>query len=259
MFTAIVLAGDRAAADPHACLLPGRKALLPLAGKPMLAHVLGALAEANGVAAVFIAANRVKEIEAGLQAAGVPLGRVHFSEGAASPVQSVLEVAKRERIPFPLLVLTADSPLLTAPEIDAFCLKALAAKADAAVAVGEKSRLAKIFPNAARTWIPLRGDAYHGCNLFALLTPKAMTAVRFWRSVEGRRKSALRLAAKLGFKLFLGVLFRAVSLEGAFRVFSQSLKVKVVPVSPGDIRIAIDVDKPADAALAEQILLEAAR
>lgn len=259
MFTAIVLAGDRTAADPHAGQLPGRKALLPLAGKPMAAYVLGALAAASEVASVTVAANRVKEIEAGLKQAGVPLTRVRFAEGADSPVTSVLEVAKRERLPFPVLVVTADNPLLSGEVIDAFCEKALALKADAAVGVGEKSRLAKLFPNAARTWIPLRGDSYHGCNLFALMTPKALTAVRFWRRVEGRRKSALWLAARLGFGLFLGVLFRAVTLEGAFRAFSKSLGVSVKPVSPSDIRIAIDVDKPADAALVERILLEGTR
>jgi molybdopterin-guanine dinucleotide biosynthesis protein A len=259
VFTAIVLAGDRTGADPHAGLLPGRKALLPVAGKPMAAHVLEALGEAEQVASVVIAANRVKEVEAGLKRANVPLGRLRFSEGADSPVQTVLDVVKRERLVFPVLVATADNPLLTAGEIDAFCAKARALKADAAVAVGEKSRLSKLFPNAVRTWIPLKGESYHGCNLFALLNPDALVAVRFWLEVEGRRKSALWLAARLGLRLFLGVLFRAATLEGAFQAFSKSLGVSVKPVAPEDIRITMDVDKPADAVLVEQILLEAAR
>lgn len=259
MFTAIVLAGDRGADDAEAGLLPGRKALLPLAGKPMLAHVLKALGAAGEVASVWVAANGVAEIEAGLKRANVPLGRLKFVEGADSPVQSVLEAAKRHRLPFPILVVTADNPLLTGAEIDAFCAEAAATGADAAVAIGEKSRLAKIFPNARRTWFPLKGDSYRGCNVFALLTPRAMNAVRFWRSVEGRRKRAVGLAARLGVRLFLGVVFRAITIEGAFRAASKTLGARVAPVPVSDIRIAIDVDKPADAALVEGILREGAR
>lgn len=259
VFTAIILAGDRTAEDPHAHLLPGRKALLPMAGQPMISYVLSAIEQSQQVTSAIVVANRVQEISMALQRSGTLIEGLRFVEGAASPVASVQKLLAQESVAFPLLIVTADSPLLTSEEIDLFCVRVQELKPDAAVAVGEKSRLIKLFPDAQRTWIPLRGESYHGCNLFALCTPHSIRALNFWRGVELKRKSALKLAMMLGFKMFVGVLLRTASLAEAFRTFSQSLNLHIVPLSPQDIRIAIDVDKPADAKLAEKILRESRR
>lgn len=259
VFTAVILAGDRTAEDPHARLLPGRKALLPLADQPMISYVLSAIKKSKQVKGAVVVANRVQEISAAPQLSGTAIEGLRFVEGASSPVASIQKMLAQKSVAFPLLIVTADSPLLTSEEIDSFCTRVQELKPDAAVAVGEKSRLVKLFPDAQRTWIPLRGESYHGCNLFALCTPSSVRAVNFWRGVELKRKSALQLALMLGFKMFMGMLLRTASLADAFHMFSKSLDLHIVALSPQDIRIAIDVDKPADAELAEKILLERRR
>ena len=44
------------------------------------------------------------------------------------------------------------------------------------------------YPESRRTFWHFRGERYSGANLFAILTPRGVKAVLFWRRVEQDRK-----------------------------------------------------------------------
>jgi CTP:molybdopterin cytidylyltransferase MocA len=178
-------------------------------------------------------------------------GTVTLIGAAASPARSVL--AALETLPLPLLITTADHPLLSAAMIDHFCV---AAPPDAAAAVGvvRASLLQPRYPDAIRTYYRFAGEGYSGCNLFLLQSPDALRIVRFWMRLELHRKRPWRLIAEVGPMALLRFAMGRLSLDGAMRHLSAKVGATVRAVELPFPEAAIDVDKPADLELAETIL-----
>jgi CTP:molybdopterin cytidylyltransferase MocA len=253
-YTALLLAGSRGPADPVAAAagLP-HKALVPVAGRPMLLRVVDTLHRCPEIDRIVLCVqeaglvNRLPEL-----AAAVAAGEIATMEAAASPARSVL--AALERLPgaLPLLVVTADHPLLT-PEMVRHFLGALEG-ADAAAAVASEAVIASAYPDTRRTYIRLKGGAYSGCNLFAFSAADASAAARFWTKVERYRKQPWRLFAAAGPRALLSFLFGRIDLEGAADRLSRLLGLRLRVVALPFAEAAMDVDKPSDLALAEKIL-----
>jgi CTP:molybdopterin cytidylyltransferase MocA len=176
---------------------------------------------------------------------------VTLIDAATSPSRSVLRAL--ETLPLPLLITTADHPLLSAAMIDHFCA-AVPADADAAVAVVRASLLQDRYPDAIRTYYRFAGEGYSGCNLFLLQTPNALRVVEFWTRLEQHRKRPWRLIAEVGPLALLRFLLGRLSLDGAMRHLSAKAGATVRAVELPFPEAAIDVDKPADLELAARIL-----
>lgn len=253
-FTALVLAGSRPD-DPvaRACGV-SHKALVPAGGVPMLARVLAALQASRSVGriAVCIEDPAVLERLPGLRAA-VAAGEVAVLAAAASPSRSVLAAAE-SLAAFPLLVTTADHALLSAEMVDRFCDSARGSGADIAVGLAPASVILRDYPEAQRTFLRFRDDRYSGCNLFALLTPQALAAVRFWTAAERHRKRPWRLVRSFGLLALLRFALGRMTLDEAMRRAGRAVGADAAAVRMKQAEAAIDVDKPADLALVESIL-----
>ncbi|MEM7498479.1 MAG: nucleotidyltransferase family protein, partial [Pseudomonadota bacterium] len=163
---ALVLAGERPEGDPLAAAEGAPcKAFIPIAGRPMIAHVLGTLAEVAeiGEVAVTIAPD----------APAIPPGPWQRRAAAAGPSASVAEGFAA--LGAPLLVVTADHPMLTAATVRAFLRAAEAHGATAIAGVATADVVARAEDAPRRTMMRFRGGAVTGCNLFALLRPDAGT------------------------------------------------------------------------------------
>jgi len=250
--TALVLAGSRGAADPvalHAGV--AHKALAPVAGIPMLQRVLDALGASSSVMRIVVQTNE-PAIVAGLPKLqrAVAEGLIEILPTAASPAQSVS--AAIGRLDFPLLVTTADHALLTPQMVDDFCARV--PSVDIAVALAEASTVLAKYPGALRTFYKLGGKRYSGCNLFALMTPRARQAIDFWVRLEQHRKSPWRLIAAIGVRPLLLYLTGRLDLAKAMAELSRIVGVHGEAVVMPQAEAPIDVDKPEDLVLAEQIL-----
>jgi GTP:adenosylcobinamide-phosphate guanylyltransferase len=250
---ALVLAASRPQ-DPvarHAG--QSHKALVPVGGVPMLIRVLRALRASRSIGGIAVC------LEAGAPVAGAePELQALLADGAATlidaastPSRSVL--AALGTLPLPLLITTADHPLLSAAMIDHFCA-AVPADADAAVAVVRASLLQRSYPDAIRTYYRFAGEGYSGCNLFLLQSPDALRVVELWTRLERHRKQPWRLIAEVGPIALLRFLLGRLDLEGAMHHLSTRVGAKVRAVEMPFAEAAIDVDKPADLELAEAIL-----
>jgi GTP:adenosylcobinamide-phosphate guanylyltransferase len=254
-FTALVLAGSRGASDPVAAAagLP-QKCLVPAGGVPMLCRVLDTLAASPSIGRIFVTLQDPSAI------AGDPelrrrLGdRVSLVPGDTTPSLSVAAAIAAMPDPFPLLVTTADHPLLTPQIVDHFTTAASASGADVAAGLTSSGILLASYPDSKRTWLRFRDERYSGANLFALLTPEAMAAVRFWRRVEADRKKPWRIARAFGLGSLLAYGLGLLTLEAAMRRVSRVLGCEARAIALPFAEAAIDVDKPADLALVETIL-----
>jgi GTP:adenosylcobinamide-phosphate guanylyltransferase len=246
----LVLAGSRPGADP---LLEGSsitsKALLPIGGKPMLAHVLAALRDSPEVGPITVVAQDTSPLAADPQIAAAAQ-MVYWSNAngsIADAVSTALDSAAG-----PLFVTTADNVLLTPAMVAQF----LAEGAGSDVAVGLVSRRAveQAGYSSARTWLKFRRDQWSGANLFRLGGPQVLPLVEFWRSLEQDRKKGMKIVGAFGPALLVAALLRLTDIHAfAARVAARfGLSGKVVAMAAAEA--CIDADKPSDIPVIEAIL-----
>ena len=255
-FCALVLAGQRPGGDP---LLNGRsephKALIPVAGRPMIERVVLALKQCPRVARIAVSLedpgllsplDRLQPL--------VESGRLTVLPSAATPSLSTAEALRLLSAPYPLLVTTADHPLLTPELVERFCAESLAGGAAVTVGLTKAEAVERVAPGSRRTYLKFRDGRFTGTNLFALMHPEAEAAVAFWRRVEAERKRPWRIARRFGPLLLLGYLLRLWTLSGALTRAGRPLGASAAAVVLADGRAGIDVDKPADLELVERLL-----
>ena len=172
-FTALVLAGRRGDEDPIArhCRV-AHKCLALAAGLPMLVRVVDALAASANVRRIFIVLEDRALLDS-VRAAQI-WQREHVCAALAaaeSPSVSVLRALDEIPASLPMLVTTADHPLLTPEIVDYFCAAARATSADVVAGLTAAEVIRAAYPETQRTYLRFRDGPYSGANLFALLTP----------------------------------------------------------------------------------------
>jgi GTP:adenosylcobinamide-phosphate guanylyltransferase len=250
---AIVLAGARPGSDP---LLDGTgvvsKALLPVSGKPMLAHVLEALQRHPAISEIIVLAQDAESFGSDPRfATGNSAVPISFRTSGAGISRSITELIA-QGTEWPILITTADNVLLTPSMIDEFL--GGADGSDITVAMVERRTLVARYPHNRRTWLKFRGGWWSGANLFWLGGDKVVPLLSLWASIEADRKKGARIIGAFGPLLLAGALLRVLTIHQAMAIVSRrfGLTARVVPLSEAEA--CIDVDKPSDLALAEEIL-----
>lgn len=248
-FTAVVLAGSRPGRDAFAeAFGTDLKALIPVAGVPMVRRVVDALLASADADKVLVLAQARERIAPALP--GDP--RVELRESGATIAETLLSLIADPGIEWPLLVTTADHALLEPATVAEFA--ASGGGADIAIGVVERAALLKRLPRTRRTWLRFRGGAYTGANLFMLQSARVASAIELWRTVEQDRKKAWQIIGLLGPVTLAAVALRLFSLDQVLRRLGRRLGLAIAAVRLSDPLAGVDVDKPDDHALAEAIL-----
>ena len=248
---ALILAGSRGPNDPVAALggVP-HKALTPIAGRPMLAFVLDAVRGVPEIERLFICIDAKTDLRPITN--GTPFTRIFPAASPAASVVAALQAIDGDR---PLLITTADHPLLT-PQIIRHFLDHAPAEAALCVGLAEAATIQAAFPGGKRTFYRLAGKGYSGCNLFLARKPGAARVADYWRRMEGHRKNPLRLVREIGFGVLVRYALGLLSLDAAFQHVSLRTSAAIRPVILPFAEAATDVDKPADHALVSRILAD---
>jgi GTP:adenosylcobinamide-phosphate guanylyltransferase len=267
-FDVLVLAGRRDANDELAKAAGAtHRALLDIAGEPMLVRVLATLIAHDRTDAILLCTDAPDVLQdVPLIAEMLERSQVRFFPAQASPSRSVLAgidalASSRSagETDNPLLVTTADHALLDHAMLDYFFAAACRSGADASVGLVSRSLIAERFPNAKRTYLPFRGERYSGANLFAFMNPSARNVVLFWRSAEQHRKQPWRMVSKFGLLSLLLFISRRLDLASAFRRVSDVMGATVAAVEMPTAEAAVDVDKVSDWQLVNRIFEERAQ
>lgn len=253
--TAVVLAGDRKPDDPlvretGACC----KALVTIDGRPMLDGVVAVLQQSRCIQRVLLSGpeRQCLDSDATLKAA-LDSGAIDWVAPLSSPSSSAYAAMQQLPASTPVLVTTADHPLLRAEIVEHFVEAALGGGADVAVGVTRFETIREQFPDATKTVLRFREGGFCGCNLFAFLTPQSRRVADAWRRVEQQRKNPLRVISQLGWWSVLRYLLGQLPLDSALDELSRRLRVRIRPVILPFPEAAIDVDTIADQRLVEAI------
>lgn len=249
---AIVLAAGRGPSDTMAAAYGvSHKCLVEVGGVPMLRRVVETLLAHPAIADIAVAIDDRSVGERALGAIRTNVAFVPTAESAARTVLALLQSPDRRE---PILLTTADHPLLTAEMLDCFIAGSEKANADLTVGLASAETILAAYPQAVRTFLRFGRERFSGCNLFGLTNKNAVRAVEFWHYLEPLRKKPWRMMAAFGPTALLRFATGKLDLDQAFAIASRRIGATARPVVLPFADAAVDVDKPADKELAEEIL-----
>ncbi len=245
----VVLTGKR---DAHGPLLNGtglhNKMLLPVAGVPMLRYVLEALAGCRFVSNVFLSTS---DPEIAAFASPVPFQVLPSQEHA---VQSLLSAVQALPPSHWALFVSGDHALLTAEMLEHFLEEGMRQNRALSVAVVARSVVEAAYPQSVRTYFEARAEAYSGGNLFLINRQKFRPNSRFMETMDRNRKQPWKNAFMLNPVAMLQILFKRLNIHQVAEKASEVLGCSAGVVEMPFAECCMDVDKPSDLVLAEQIL-----
>jgi GTP:adenosylcobinamide-phosphate guanylyltransferase len=238
-FTIVVLAAQRdGRLDPLAAEAGvTHKALVPIAGRPLLAHVLDAIAAVDGIASVRIAVEVGAEESLGAIAAasGLP---VRFTAAAATITDSIYVAAAGAE--GPVVITTADNVLLTPAAVRQVADRLLAGD-DAVVALARKEDVLAAHPEAQRRFYKFKDGEFSNCNLYGL-SQRGLKLAETFREGGQFAKNPMRIARAFGLLNLVILRFGLISLDRAMQRVGRRFKVRASAVVLADGAHAVDVD-----------------
>jgi GTP:adenosylcobinamide-phosphate guanylyltransferase len=250
-FTIIILAAQRdGRLDPLAAEAGvSHKCLVPIGGRPLLAHVLAALAEVDGIAGVRIAVEpgAEQQLRPIALASGLP---VTFVAAAGTITDSVYAAAAGAD--GPLVITTADNVLLTRAAVRQVADR-LAAGDDTVVALARKEDVLSAHPQGQRRFYKFRDGEFSNCNLYGL-SVRGLALAETFREGGQFAKNPMRIARAFGFFNLLLLRYGLITLERAMQRLGRRFGLRVSALVLEDGAHAIDVDNARTYAIAAELL-----
>lgn len=252
--SAIVLAAQREGRlDPLAAEAGvSHKCLVPIGGRPLLAHVLEALGRHGGIADIRISVEAPAEpalrtVEGVSGEFGVPVSFVAAGRTITDSVYAAAAGAIG-----PLVVTTADNVLLTDGAVRQV-VDRLESGDDAVLAMSRKESVLFAHPQGQRRFYRFSDGSYSNCNLYGL-SPRGLELAEAFRSGGQFAKNPMRLAATVGLMNLFLLRYGLISLDRAMARVSRRFGVAASAVVLADGAHAIDVDNERTYSIAAELL-----
>ncbi len=237
---AIILAGGiPASEDPLYLAANGQsKALIDIAGKPMVQWVIDALDGAKSVDRIIIV---------GLPAdvnlrSSKPIDYMPESEGMLANLTAGVEhLQSIDPSIQQVLLLSCDIPTITSEMVD-WRVQGVDPDSDLEYSVIKKETMDARFPAASRSYVRLQDVEVCGGDM-NVIHVRLIEDTSFWEKMVAARKNAFRQAALLGFDLLFLMLIRRITIDGAVKRVSNRLGLKGRAIISPYAEIAMDVDK----------------
>jgi len=231
------------------------KCLITLDGMIMLERVVGVLKASKYIDRIFISIENENLLDS------VPVvremrakGEVQFVQSYENLFLSVTAATRDINDPFPLLITTADNALHTTEMLDYFCERLLTGNPDAGIAMTPASLLLEAYPEGQRAFYNLKGGGWSSCNLYGLMTEKALAATKAFEGGGQFGKNPQRTLKAFGFVFMVLYRYRLATIDTLYKRLSRrwgiDLKLIHMPFADGPI----DVDNAGDMILVEKIL-----
>ncbi|HUS84697.1 MAG TPA: nucleotidyltransferase family protein [Anaerolineales bacterium] len=238
---AIILAGGiPTSEDPLYLASNGQsKALIDIAGKPMVQWVVDAIDGADSVGRIIIVGlpadvnlQSSKTIDFLPESGGMLANLTAGVERLQSIDPSIQQV----------LLLSCDVPTITSEMVD-WRVQGTDPDSDLEYSVIEKETMDARFPTASRSYVRLQDVEVCGGDI-NVIHVRLVEDTTFWERMIAARKSPFRQAALLGFDLLFLMLIRRITINNAVKRVSSRLGLKGRAVISPYAEIGMDVDKP---------------
>lgn len=255
--TVLVLAAQRdGAIDPLAARFGAtHKCIVPIAGQPLIAHVLTALAAAPEIARIIISIDTPSVLES-VPIVGQLAAQGRLCTVVSRPNLAESVIAAAEEAQFPLLITTADNALLTPAAIATMAREMGVSGAAIGAAFARKEAILAAHPDGQRRFYEFADGGYSNCNCYWIADRNALRAADIFREGGQFAKHPLRIASAFGILNLIRFRLGIGTLKIALARFSRRLGLALRPVVFPDGRLAIDVDNERTYAIVAQFLQE---
>jgi CTP:molybdopterin cytidylyltransferase MocA len=228
--------------DPlHAMTGVNNKALLPIAGKPMIQHVVNALAASPEVEQ-FVVVGLSPEESPDL---GVPVAYAPAQDSLLDNVIAGFEKLQDVKPDARLAILSsADIPLLTTEMVNWLIESCTETDHDLYYTIVKRSVMERRFPQAGRTFVPLRDGTYCGGDIFVARTDLLYSNHALADHLMQARKSFWKQVRLVGLGFLIRFALRRLTVADAERHMSKVFNVRGRTVITPFAEMGMDVDKP---------------
>ncbi len=217
------------------------KALINVAGKPMIQWVLDALGTAKRVSNVIVVGLSPKSGVTCKKPLYFVSNQGRMLANIVAGVNKALEINKRSKY---VLVVSSDIPSIKPEMVDWLVATCMETKDDLYYGVCPRDVMEARFPNSKRTYTHLKDMDVCGADMNVTHVRMATEHLDMWESLIGSRKSPLRSASLIGFGTLFALFTRRLTLEDAVRRVSERLGVKARAIVWPYAEPCMDVDKP---------------
>ena len=217
------------------------KAMLDIAGKPMVQWVLDALSGAETIEnVVIVGLAEDSDLTCSKIAYFVP-NRGDMIENVRAGVNKTLEVNPKTSH---VIIVSSDVPAITSEMLDWLVNASTERDLDLYYTVIERQVMEKRFPTSKRSYVRLKDVEACGGDVNIIRASLATSDSEIWSRLIDARKNALKQAALIGFDTLILLLLHAVTLDRAVDKVTKRLKITGQPILCPFAETGMDVDKP---------------
>lgn len=217
------------------------KALLEVAGKPMVQWVLDAISGSEAVdSVVLISLPEDSGLECSKPVTYLP-DQGGLLENVRGGIEKTVEINPQAKH---VLTVSSDIPTIKSEMIDWVVKENAGTDLDLYYTVIPRDVMEARFPESNRTYTVLQDIELCGGDLNMIRASTVYANVELWDQIVAARKSAFKQAALLGYGNLLLFLSRQLTLQGAVERVTKKMNITGKAVISPYAELGMDVDKP---------------
>ncbi|MGW8225555.1 MAG: NTP transferase domain-containing protein [Anaerolineales bacterium] len=219
----------------------GPKALLDVAGKPMIQWVLDAVSGSETVEqVVLISLSEEMGLECSKPVTYLP-DQGGLLENVRGGIEKTIEINPQAKH---VLTISSDIPTIRPEMIDWVVNENAGTDFDLYYTVIPRDVMEKRFPESKRSYTRLKDAELCGGDLNMIRSSTVYANVELWDRIVAARKSVFKQAALLGYGNLLLFLSRQLTLSGAIERVTKKMEITGKAVISPYAELGMDVDKP---------------
>ncbi|MGB9673534.1 MAG: NTP transferase domain-containing protein, partial [Anaerolineales bacterium] len=243
MLSAIITAGGiPKEGEPLYPLTQGKpKALLEIAGKPMIQWILDALDDAQEIdQVVLVGLDKQNGLKSDKLAAVIE-NQSDMLANIRAGVVKVLEInPKLDHV----VVVSSDIPAITGEMVDWLVQTTMQTDEDVYYTVISKEVMERKYPNSKRSYTHLKDIDVCGGDINVIRTMTATSNDKMWKKIIDSRKNVFKQAALVGYDTLILLLLKQITLDQAVKMVAPRLDVTGRAILSPYAEMGMDIDKP---------------
>jgi len=217
------------------------KALIDVAGKPMIQWILDALGESKKVNNVIVIGLTAKSGLTCKKPLHYISNQGRMLANIVAGVNKSIELNKKNEY---VLLVSSDIPALKGEMVDWLVNTSMKTRDDLYYGVCPRDVMEARFPTSKRTFTKLKDMEVCGADMNIIHVSMVTDHLDTWEALIGNRKSPLRQAAVIGWDTLFQQFTRQFTLQGLVERASQRIGIKGRAIIWSQAEPCMDIDKP---------------
>ena len=217
------------------------KALIDIAGKPMIQWVLDALDQSDSVDDIVIVGLEPSDAFSSQKVKAYVPNQGGLLENLRAGVVKILEINPNAAH---VLAVSSDVPTIKPEMIDWVVEETMKTDEDLYYFVIAKEVMEKRFPGSNRSFTTFKDISLCGGDINVIRTMTMTGNDELWEKIIASRKNAFKQASLIGYDILFQLLFKAIKLQDTVTKVKKRLGITGRVIVSPYAEIGMDIDKP---------------